>query len=115
MAVTPVVIYSGGQLSNVAAAVATAKTNITAFIVTSAVFTNTDSVPHTFSVWVVRSGGTNTSANQLVVSKQLTANQDYIAVDLQGQMLSPGDAIWLQADAASKITCVGISGYQITQ
>ena len=66
--------------------------------------TNIDSVTHTVSVRLVPPSGTPTGTEfVIVVAKALAAGQTYLFPEIVGQMLAPGGAIWMDADAANVI------------
>ncbi len=111
--ITPKTLYTGGQLTASAATLYTSPTN-TRTVVTQAAFTNVDSVARLLTVWIVRSGGASSDTNILIDVRSLAANETYVAPELAGQILGPGDFLQAKCDANSAITCAGISGYQIT-
>ena len=114
MTTTPLVLYSGGQVGNSNTTLVTGGNNVQATIITTATFTNTDTVPHTLTVYLVRNSGSPSSSNKLISSLQLIGGQSYVSSELQGQILSTGDTIQAIADVAAKITCAGIPGYIVT-
>lgn len=64
--------------------------------------TNTDSSNHAISVRLVPPSETPTGTDfTVVVEKVLAAGQTYLFPEIVGQMLAPGGAIWMQADAAN--------------
>lgn len=114
MALTALVLYSGGQLGGSPSTLVQGQANVAATIISTATFTNTDTVPHTLNIYLVRSGGTAGAGNALVSSQQLAAGQAYVSPEIQGQVLGVGDTIQAAADTANKITCAGITGFQVT-
>lgn len=112
MAITPQVLYAGGQLTTAAATLATSPAN-TKTQVTSAVFTNVDSVARLLTVYVVRAGGTAGAANTIIPGRSIAVNGTDLAPELASLILGPGDFIQAKADANSVITCSEISGYYI--
>lgn len=111
--VTPTVLYQGGQLAGAVALLFTARANTTATIITSATFTNADTGSHTFTVYVVRSGGTPGLANILIDAQSIGAKAAYVSPELQNVMLGPGDSIQAFADTGAEVTCSGINGYVV--
>lgn len=112
MTVTPSVLYAGGQLTASATLLYTSPAN-TKTIITSATFTNTDSVARLLTAYVVRSGGSAGAANLLIDQQSIATKAAYVSPELPGQILAAGDAIWALADSATVVTCAGISGYQV--
>lgn len=110
MTVSPKVLYAGGQLTTAAATLYTGPAN-TQTVVSSAVFTNVDSVARILTAYVVRSGGTAGAANTLIKSQSIAAGVAYVSPELAGVILGPGDLIQAKADANTAITCAEISGY----
>lgn len=115
MTVSPAVLYTGGQLGTSVTTLVTAEFRTTGTVITAVSFTNTDTVPHTFTVYIVRNGETPSAANQVIDARQLAPGQTYTSIELQNQILEGGDTIQALADTAAKVTCAGISGYIITQ
>lgn len=113
MTITPRVLYAGGQIGNVAAPLYVVPANTKA-ILNAATFTNTDTADRLLTVYIVRSGGAPTPANTLIDAMTLRPGQAYVSPELLGQTLASGDAVQAMADAASLITCAGVSGYEIT-
>lgn len=111
---TPSALYLGGQLTNAASILVTGQPSTTATIVSAATFTNTDTVPHTLTVYVVRSGGSPGPANILIDALPLPINPPYVSQELQGVTLAPGDTIQALADTSAKMTCSGIYGFVVT-
>lgn len=77
---------------------------------TRAVFTNVNSVAVTLNVNVVRSGGSVGSTNLLIDAYPLSAGQAYVASELAGMILQPGDFVSCKAGTATSINAV-CSGY----
>lgn len=113
MSLSPSPLYTGGQLTTVAATLYTSPTN-TKTIVTEATFTNVDTVARLLTVYIVRSGGSAGAANTLIAARSLAKGEAYVSPELAGQVLGPGDFIQAKADANTAITCAGISGYQVS-
>lgn len=113
MSISPTVLYVGGQLTNAAATYGTGPVNAKTQI-SEAVFTNVDSVPRLLTVYLVRSGGSASAANTLILGRSIPVGGTDLAPELVGQLLGPGDFIQAKADANTAITCAGISGYVIT-
>lgn len=66
--------------------------------------TNVDSVTHTVTVRLVPPSESPTGTDfTIVVAKALAAGQTYLFPEIVGQMLAPGGAIWMGADAANVI------------
>jgi hypothetical protein len=76
-------------------------------LISNVTFCNSDGSAHTFSAYVVRSGGSLSNTNAIIILKSLAAYQSYTAVEFNALTLNPGDTIWANADAASKVNCIG--------
>lgn len=111
MSVTPRVLYSGGQAPNAAAIMFTAGVNVKTLI-TEWSFTNTDTVARELTLYLVRSGGSVSNATKLLGPQSIQPDETFTPPT--GQVLGEGDTIRWVADAASVITCPGVSGYTIT-
>lgn len=110
MALTaPKVLFGPSQLttSDVTQYTSAANTYTT---VTRAVFTNVNTVAVTLTVNVVRSGGSAGATNTVIAAYPLSAGEAYVASELAGLILSPGDFISAKAGTATSINAVG-SGY----
>lgn len=105
MAITPKTLYGPAQLANSATQLYACPASTRAQISTAS-FTNTDSGNQTFSVWIVRSGGSATDANLVVDAQGLSATENAVPRQLAGRNLTAGDAIFADASVAAKITCV---------
>lgn len=81
-------------------------------LITSSEICNTDSTLRTYSIYVVRSGGSLSNANAIILVKPIAADASYVVAELAGLVLNPGDTIWANADLASKINFIG-SGWGI--
>lgn len=67
--------------------------------------TNTTGAPVTFSVNLVASGGSATTANLVVSAKAIAAGECYpFSAELVGQVLQPGGFISTIASAATSLT-----------
>lgn len=113
MALTPSVLFTGGQASTGATTMVTAQANAKT-LVTKAVFTNTDTTARLLTLYIVRAGASASSANTLTYQKSLAAGATYEAFELENQLLNGGDLIQWKADAGSAVNCTGVSGYVIT-
>lgn len=100
---------SGGSLSSL---LYTAPNFNAPVLVSSAVFTNTQSGARTFSVYVVRRGGALNASNGIIILKPLASTQSYPASELAGLVLNPGDTLWSNADTAGIVTSTG-SGWSV--
>lgn len=110
MALTlPKVLFGPTQLtsSDVTQYTSPATTTTT---VTRCVFTNVDTVQRTLTVNVVRSGGGVAATNEMVAAYPISPGEAYVAPELAGLILGPGDFISAKASAANAINAVG-SGY----
>lgn len=114
---TPKVLYTGGALTNVAAALYTCPPNTRAMI-TTATFLNTNVAAQTLTVYIVRSGGAAGTNNTIIgpaLSLPGAPAQGYVSPELPQQQLAAGDSIWAYSPSASgAIVCAGISGFEIT-
>lgn len=113
MAITPTVLYSGGQLSTLPSTLVTSPTG-TRVVITHTVFTNVESAARALSVWIVRAGAQATDANIAIDALSLAAGQSYVPNEIIGAILGAGDMIQAAASMAASITCAGIDGAQIT-
>jgi len=78
--------------------------------VTRVVFTNVNTVAVLLTVNVVRSGGSVGSTNEIIAAYPLSAGEAYVAAELAGLILGPGDFISAKADTATSINAMA-SGY----
>lgn len=107
--ITPAVLQGGVQLGLTATVLYTAPANTKA-VARRAVFTNVDSATQTFTVYVVRAGGSPGAANTVVSSYSLASGQAYISPELANLVLGPGDSIQALASKATSINAM-VSGY----
>jgi len=114
MTVRAAVLYTGGQLTNTASILFMAGYNTAGTVITTASFTNTDTVAHSITVYIVRNGGSPGAANVIIDNRQLAPDETYTSLELQNQILNLGDTLQALADTSGKVTCAGISGYIIT-
>lgn len=111
MTTQPAVLTPSVQLSNSAAAIYTAPA-LGQAVIKRAVFTNTDTVPHTITIHRVPSGGTALTSNLLVSGYRLTPGESYISNELSNMVLNGGEAIYALADTASQVN-VTMSGFTL--
>ena len=106
---TPKVLFGPAQLTtgDVTQYTSPANTNTT---VTRAVFINVNTVAVLLTVNVVRSGGAVGAINEVIAAYPLSAGQAYVAPELAGLILAPGDFISAKAGTATSINAVA-SGY----
>lgn len=109
MTVSAAVLTPSTQLTASAAAIYTSQTRGTAMI-KRAVFTNTDTVSQTITVYRVASGGSAGATNIVIDAYSLTAGQAYVAPELSNMVLAGGDAIYAKASAGAVVN-VTMSGY----
>lgn len=110
MTISPVSIWGPVQLTT-AAVVLGAVVPINGLqIIKRAVFTNTDNVPVAITVYVVRSGGSATTADILIPAMVLSAGQTYPSPELSFMVLNPGDAVYAFASITGVINTVA-SGF----
>ena len=108
MSITPALLTPSAALPNATASFyTTPATGQT--MVRRAVFTNTDTVPHTVTVNRVPSGGAAATANQVISAYRLAPGQAYVAVELTNMVLNGGDALYGVCDTAAKVN-VTMSG-----
>lgn len=74
--------------------------------------TNVDASSRTLTVYLVASGGTAGTSNQ-IVSKSIAAGATADVTELQNQILATGDVISVLASAASTIV-IRVSGREVT-
>jgi hypothetical protein len=107
--VTPAALVGPTQLGTSIAALYTAP-GATKATVSRAVFTNVTGGAVTFTVEVVRSGG-STGTDKIVISAQsVAAGAAYVAPELERLVLATGDSIQALASAATSINAI-ISGF----
>ena len=109
MTVSATVLTPSTQLTASAAAIYTSQTRGTA-VIKRAVFTNTDVVAQTITVYRVPNGGSATTANIVIDAYSLTAGQAYVASELSSMVLAGGDAIYAKASAGAVVN-VTMSGF----
>jgi len=111
MIIQPKVLWGPVQLvlagGGPSALIYTAPSLNSPILVGNVTFTNTENVNHTFSAYIVRSGGSLSNANLLITLKTLVGNQSYTSVEFNGLTLYPGDTVWANADVASKVNSTG--------
>ncbi len=100
-----------GQRPNAEAAIYTCPAN-SKVIITSAVFTNTDTGAQTMTVYVVPSGGSALAATTVIDAQPMATLSAYVSPELANQVLAAADSIHGVASAAAKITYTR-SGYLI--
>lgn len=76
--------------------------------------TNTDSVSHTVSVFLVAGATTPTTADYLIKNKTLQALETFVVYQAIGSVVSAGGTIQADADASSLVV-IKASGTEITQ
>lgn len=81
-------------------------------LISNVTFCNTDSSSHTFSVYIVRNGGSLSNADAVILSRSIAATGSYTSSELNGTTLNPGDTIWANASVASTINSIG-SGWGV--
>jgi len=106
---TPKVLFGPTQLTNADVTQYTSAVN-TYTTVTRAVFTNVAAAAVLLTVNVVRSGGSVAGTNQVIGAYPISAGEAYVAAELAGLILGPGDFISAKASAGTSINAVG-SGY----
>jgi hypothetical protein len=75
-----------------------------------AVFSNTDTSPHTITVNI---GTTATAANQIINARTLAAGETYVSPELAGLVIPAGQQMWALASTAT-IVNMTMSGITIT-
>ena len=81
--------------------------------ITALTATNTDSVTHAITLYIVPSGGTATASTLSTAARPILAGGNYSGQNEYGQVLNPGDSIWGLADTAAKVNVMA-SGLQAT-
>lgn len=116
MTVRAIPIVRNVQLTNAAAVQFTAPNNSTT-IIKRAVFTNTSAGARTITAHVVPSGGSVSNATMLINGQALAippgAGSSYVAPELAGVVLLPGDTLQCFADVAANVT-LSVNGIQQT-
>lgn len=85
--------------------------NVTA-IVDKCTVTNTSATTQTFSINIIASGGSASSANLIIKSRSLQPNQTYVCPEIVGHTLTSGDSINTIASATGLTLKIG--GREIT-
>lgn len=111
MSITPATIWGPIQLAASAAILGNVVSPSGLQVIKRAVFTNTDNIAVSITVYVVRSGGTATTATEIISGLVLSAGQDYPSPELNFMVLNPGDAIWASASVANVVNTTA-SGFQ---
>jgi len=116
MTVRAVVIARNLQLPAAAAAQFTGPVNTTT-VIKRAVFTNTSAGIRAVTAHVVPSGGAVGNSTMLINGQSLAAppgaGSSYVAPELAGVVLQPGDSLQCFADAAAGVT-LSVNGIQQT-
>jgi hypothetical protein len=119
MAITPVVMQPGLLLAASESIIYLAPVDapngdaLTGAQITTAAFTNTDTGAHKITVNIGRSSGSIGAANLAVDAQPLAPGQTWIAAQLAGQILGPGDSIQAFADTAGLVNAI-ISGFLVS-
>jgi len=75
--------------------------------------TNTDASSRTITIYLVPSGGTSDSTNQIIKTKAIAAAATQDFSELQNQILSTGDSIRVVASVADVVN-IRVSGREVT-
>ena len=67
----------------------------------------------TYSAWRVNSGGSAANSNKITSLKSVATNASDQCPEINGQVLEPGDAIYMAASANTALV-VTMSGQQVT-
>ena len=89
------------QLTNVAAAVVS-PSGVT-FVIKKAVFTNTDVVARTITVYKVAAAGSPGATNTVISAFSLSAGQAYVAGELANMVLESGKTLQALASTAAVV------------
>lgn len=109
MAIQPVVLQPGVQLTGAATIVYQTPANVTA-IAKRVTFTNTDTAARTVTVYRVPKSGAPGATNIIIDAYPLSAGQDYSPIALSGLVLAAGESLQALADVTAKVNCFA-SGY----
>lgn len=74
---------------------------------------NTDTVSHTYTLYLVPTGGTAGATNLLVSAQRVPPGATFSDFNIPGLYLNPGDFISAFADIAAKLN-IGIAGTQFS-
>lgn len=110
MSLTPATIFGPSQLAASAAILGALVPANGLQIIKRAVFTNTNNAPVSITVYVVRSGQTAVTADEVISGQVLSAGQTYPSPELSFMVLNPGDSIWALASVAGVVNAVA-SGF----
>lgn len=102
MSITPIQLISPQQITD-AAATYYSSVNIKTRIDKMS-FTNTDSMAHTVTLYLIPSGGTAGDGNTITSAHGVAAGETWNCPDAVGQILALGGFIQAKADTASVIT-----------
>lgn len=106
-----IVLAGPATLGTSVAALYTAPAGVKAVVVRAAVFTNTSGSARTFTVYVVRSGGSPGAGNIVINAQSVAAGAAYVSSELANLVLGAGDSVQALASATSSINAV-LSGAQ---
>jgi hypothetical protein len=82
-------------------------------IIDKATVTNVDTVNRSFSINIVTSGGSVSTANYVIYDRTVVPKETYLCPELVGQILEPGSFISTSASAGTALT-LRVSGREIT-
>jgi hypothetical protein len=109
MTVTPAALWGPLALGTSNAAIYTQVAGLG--IVTEELFANVGALAVHLKVWVVRSGGSAGTANQIIGATAtgfaISSGQSYVSPELANLVLGAGDAIWAVCDTAASLNTVG--------
>lgn len=106
-------LIQGSLLTNTAAVYYTAPTGTNTRIGQMSI-TNTDSVPHTVTVYLADNASAPTAADVILPSKTLQANESFVVFQALGAVVTAGGTIQAIADASGFVT-LKASGTEFTQ
>ena len=114
MTVTPVQLCQPTLLTGSAATLYTAPASVKASIIKDMSVCNTDSVPRTFTIHLIPSGGTASVTNMLIDARQLAAGETQTVFEALGKTLLAGGFVQALASTTSVINIQG-SVAEVTQ
>lgn len=116
-ATVPKVFSESADLPNAAAATPglyVCPTNLTGSLVKKMTVCNHDTSPHTVTVRLVPSGGSEAAAaNDIWAAKSIYPGQSSDVFEIENHVMAPGDFITAFADTAAKVAC-RISGVEFS-
>lgn len=84
-------------------------------LVTKCVFSNDDTVAHSITVEVIKSGGAAASASKVWSAILIGPGESKECFELEGMWLNAGDFVQMMADVGAKVNLPELAGLVVTQ